>query len=339
MPLFQAPTELKERARQGEPEAISAIVNQAIQSEGITAKAAIKDGSLLLLLEAAQIPDRESLVPFIQQGVRELAIEPYSTMKVYGRQQGQRHPAWQQEIEIEPPMSVPVEEEDDDIPDDEFDLSDEGDDMAGAGFELVGDDDLAEDMEDEDLGDDEEHYIEDDYNLDDELEEDAEVGLDDEEPSAKKGMNKKLAIAIPVVVLLLTGAGVGGWWYYQQQFNSQQATPTSPTPEGGSPAATETPTGETTPAPTATATPTPTATETPADPFAEAVRKATQAAQLAQTAETQAQWNQVANLWQQASDLMNAVPESSANYSQAQPRVETYRQNMEVARQRAANSP
>ncbi len=112
MPLFNAPKDQKELARTGQPEAIAAVVNHAIQSQGITAKAVLKDGSLLLLLESATVPDPTALVPFIKNGLTELGIESVPTLKIYGRKIGDRLPAWQEEIDIEPPEEAFATDED-----------------------------------------------------------------------------------------------------------------------------------------------------------------------------------------------------------------------------------
>jgi hypothetical protein len=60
---------------------------------------------------------------------------------------------------------------------------------------------------------------------------------------------------------------------------------------------------------------------------------------LAQTAQTQAEWNTVANEWGKAVELMQQVPESSENYSTAQQKVVEYGNNQQIALQRAQNAP
>jgi hypothetical protein len=114
--------------------------------------------------------------------------------------------------------------------------------------------------------------------------------------------------------LLLAGA----WWLYNQYGSSEVATREKE-------AATPGPTGT-----TSTATNTPTA---PAanDPFAEAVRLAERTSQTGQTAKSSADWLSLASQWQQASDLMAAVPASDTRYKTAQSRVVDYRKNSEIS--------
>lgn len=74
---------------------------------------------------------------------------------------------------------------------------------------------------------------------------------------------------------------------------------------------------------------------TPEDAFAQAVRLAEDSARLGQSAETPADWLDLAARWRRASDLMEQVPSTSKNFQVAQDRVQLYRQNSEVATQKA----
>jgi len=68
-----------------------------------------------------------------------------------------------------------------------------------------------------------------------------------------------------------------------------------------------------------------------ADPFVSAVRIAEQASRTGTQAKSSAEWLDLAARWQQASDLMAAVPPSDGRYKTAQDRVALYRQNSESA--------
>jgi hypothetical protein len=84
----------------------------------------------------------------------------------------------------------------------------------------------------------------------------------------------------------------------------------------------------------------PETTATPAaepDPFVEAVRIAEQAAIGGTTAETSADWLDLASRWQRAADLMAQVPADDPRYATAQDRTLSYSQNSEVATQEAAS--
>ncbi|MGB7893128.1 MAG: hypothetical protein WCF82_14660 [Microcoleus sp.] len=73
------------------------------------------------------------------------------------------------------------------------------------------------------------------------------------------------------------------------------------------------------------------------DSFAQAVRVAEQAATQGKTAQSRQDWLVVAAKWQQASDLMAAVPSKHPRYTTAQNRTALYRQNSDKAQQEAQN--
>lgn len=70
------------------------------------------------------------------------------------------------------------------------------------------------------------------------------------------------------------------------------------------------------------------------DSFGDAVNKATNAANLARDAQSDKQWLAVVAEWQNAIDLMKAVPPSSDNYDVAQNRIVQYQQNLAAIKRR-----
>ncbi|WP_206043869.1 hypothetical protein [Geitlerinema sp. P-1104] len=71
------------------------------------------------------------------------------------------------------------------------------------------------------------------------------------------------------------------------------------------------------------------------DSFAQAVTLAEQASFAGQTAESRAEWLDLAAKWQRAADLMAQVPPDDSRYQTARDRTQLYRQNSQVAQQRA----
>ncbi len=109
------------------------------------------------------------------------------------------------------------------------------------------------------------------------------------------------------VMLLIVG---GGTYYYRQQQPPQAESPTETetlSPVVGS-----------------------------SDSFAQAVRVAEQAAAAGKEAKTRADWLAIAALWDQASNLMAAVPPSHPEYKTAQNRTELYRRNSDNTQAKAA---
>lgn len=92
---------LLELAKQGEPRAISALLNQHLKYQGIRSKVALKDSCLHVLLESEeQVPDRYQMVDFVRVKLVNLESETIARAIVYGRQQGQEKPAWNQEFAL-----------------------------------------------------------------------------------------------------------------------------------------------------------------------------------------------------------------------------------------------
>ncbi|MBD2542130.1 hypothetical protein [Coleofasciculus sp. FACHB-SPT36] len=90
-----------ELAKQGNPQAIAAMMNRQLQPKGITAKANIKDGCLQIMVESAQVLNQDILVAFLRKGVENLGAESIKKVKVYGRQTTVNAQIWSQEFEIE----------------------------------------------------------------------------------------------------------------------------------------------------------------------------------------------------------------------------------------------
>ncbi len=91
---------LLELAKQGNAKAIAALLNQSLQTVGITAKAALKDDCLHLLLEASKPLNQHRTVEFVCKKINNLQLKTINRVKVYGRKIGEDIPAWQQVFEL-----------------------------------------------------------------------------------------------------------------------------------------------------------------------------------------------------------------------------------------------
>ncbi len=69
-----------ELAKQGNPQAIKVLMNQSLQSKGITVKVGLKNNCLMVIAESQTLPDKSFLVNFIRQGVADL--KPASVQRV-----------------------------------------------------------------------------------------------------------------------------------------------------------------------------------------------------------------------------------------------------------------
>lgn len=72
------------------------------------------------------------------------------------------------------------------------------------------------------------------------------------------------------------------------------------------------------------------------DPFTEAVKLAQQTAAAGKTAQTAAEWLNLAAKWEHASDLMGRIKPDDQRYQIAQDRVKVYHQNSQAAQKQAS---
>lgn len=89
-----------ELANQGNPKAIAALMTYHLQPQHITAKAALKDSCLQVMLEAAQVPDQQTMIPFVRRVITSLGSGHIQKVKIYGKRAGEDFPGWSQEIEL-----------------------------------------------------------------------------------------------------------------------------------------------------------------------------------------------------------------------------------------------
>ncbi|MGJ3254165.1 MAG: hypothetical protein ACFE0J_23985, partial [Elainellaceae cyanobacterium] len=100
------PEDILALARQGNPKVIAAIMNKSAKPHGIYVQAVRRDGRLYVLLEGTPALNLEAMVSFVQTSLRKLRVAPIQTVKIYGRQAGQKTAAWQREIQINAPQAV-----------------------------------------------------------------------------------------------------------------------------------------------------------------------------------------------------------------------------------------
>lgn len=90
-----------ELAKQGNPQAIAALITHSLKARSIRAKANLKGECLRIMLESAQVPDKQAMAQFIHQNLNKLRPKSIKTVKIYGRQIGEEVPAWSHKIELD----------------------------------------------------------------------------------------------------------------------------------------------------------------------------------------------------------------------------------------------
>ena len=87
-------------AKQGDTQAIASLMNRHLHPKGITAKVAFKDACLEVILESAEVPNRQTLVAFIRKGLTGLGAASVERVKVYGQQTGKEFSSWSKEFHL-----------------------------------------------------------------------------------------------------------------------------------------------------------------------------------------------------------------------------------------------
>lgn len=94
-------------AKQGNPQAIAALMNRSLAAKGVTAKAQLTERCLHVMLEAEVVPNQQALVAYVTKGIRGLESEAVQRLVIYGRQHGADFPAWTEPVELQqPPLKV-----------------------------------------------------------------------------------------------------------------------------------------------------------------------------------------------------------------------------------------
>jgi uncharacterized protein (DUF697 family) len=87
---------LEELAKRGDTNAIATLLNRSFEPKGATAKAAIKNDGLNIIVEAVETPNKKETVALIRDVITRLQLERVETVNVYGRQPGDDIPDWHQ---------------------------------------------------------------------------------------------------------------------------------------------------------------------------------------------------------------------------------------------------
>ncbi|WP_208734615.1 hypothetical protein, partial [Corallococcus praedator] len=89
---------LLEQARSGDSQAIAQLMNRTLKPKGITATVDRTGDRLTVHLEAAQLPNRQAMATFVQNGILGLKTQVIREIEIRGQQTGDDRAAWVQEI-------------------------------------------------------------------------------------------------------------------------------------------------------------------------------------------------------------------------------------------------
>jgi len=99
--MSTTPHNVLHQARQGNPDAIAALMNQHLQTRGITAQVSQQGDALHIALESAQALAQQDLVAYIKKGVSGLSLAEIHHLEISGKQSGHLVPAWTESIVIQ----------------------------------------------------------------------------------------------------------------------------------------------------------------------------------------------------------------------------------------------
>ncbi len=94
-------------AQQGDPTAIAALINYALDSFGVQAKATRRDHHLYLLLESEQLPNQSSCLRVIQNGMLRLGISQIRLITVRGQKTSPPCQSWTYSVSLETLLPSP----------------------------------------------------------------------------------------------------------------------------------------------------------------------------------------------------------------------------------------
>ena len=234
-----------EQAKQGNPDAIAALMSRSMKSQGIDVRASLEGSCLQVRLEAQKVPSPQATIAFVRKGLTNLGVERIESVEIESYQPGEATPTWQEQIflrEAAPPTPPPISPLPDDVETQwgsEEIAIDDGLDDEFADESLVGDSSLMEQLDSgaadevipqESIDDDDygsqlpeelsgfasiAEFPDDEYSAtandeDNALEQEREDSVMDEEQKPKTS-------PLALLLLLLAALGLGGYYVYKQK--------------------------------------------------------------------------------------------------------------------------
>ncbi|MBE9159424.1 hypothetical protein IQ265_21705 [Nodosilinea sp. LEGE 06152] len=99
--MSTTPPNVLQLARQGDPDAIAALMNRHLETQGITARVVQQESTLQVNLEGAQIPNQVDLVAFVKKGITGLELAAIHRLTVSGKQLGASASAWSEDLVLQ----------------------------------------------------------------------------------------------------------------------------------------------------------------------------------------------------------------------------------------------
>jgi hypothetical protein len=91
---------LKEQAKQRHVDAITTLLNRALEHKNILTKVNVEADCLQIIVESASVPDQQTSTTLIHRELLSLKVDSLKTVKLYGRQRGDDFIAWSNEFDL-----------------------------------------------------------------------------------------------------------------------------------------------------------------------------------------------------------------------------------------------
>lgn len=95
-------SEIFTQARQGNPEAIAALMNHSLQAKQIAVRVSIKDEAMMAIATGQTPPNRDFMVAFVCRGLRKLEAERIQKVTIVAYVQGGTTPLWRETVQLAP---------------------------------------------------------------------------------------------------------------------------------------------------------------------------------------------------------------------------------------------
>ena len=86
------------QAQQGNPKALSDLLNRALSSKNIKTRAKLAQNRLTIFAEGIELPNQKSLVGVVKRGISDLGVDCLISVKVYGKKIDTPGESWVDEI-------------------------------------------------------------------------------------------------------------------------------------------------------------------------------------------------------------------------------------------------
>jgi hypothetical protein len=94
-------SEIFSRARQGNADALAALMNHSLQAKQITVNVSVQDQSMVAIATGQTAPDRAFMVNFICRGLRKLEADSIRKVTIVGYLNGGTIPLWRETIQLD----------------------------------------------------------------------------------------------------------------------------------------------------------------------------------------------------------------------------------------------